>query len=179
MILYESIFPFKRRRVRSILSKRPRIVCWQHCTFNCRCHREQIANIYHPSGVSFPNFWIELGNNIVFLCSWSSLMVYLSTANCLWVVYSFSCRFIKSSQVFIHGSNCWIESMFRFALEGHFHADPHPGNLLVEKGTERRRALCFRLVGMHQIVLRTFVYIGCGPLPAIGMKDYVDPLVKM
>ena len=26
----------------------------------------------------------------------------------------------------------------RFALDGHFHADPHPGNLLVEKGTDRR-----------------------------------------
>lgn len=25
----------------------------------------------------------------------------------------------------------------QFALDGHFHADPHPGNLLVEKGTDR------------------------------------------
>ena len=109
---------------------------------------------------------------MVFLCSWSSLMVYLATSNCLWVVYSCSCRFIKSSQVFIHGSNCWIESMFRFALDGHFHADPHPGNLLVEKGTERRRALCFSLVGMHQIVLHTFVYIGCGPPPSSGNEGF-------
>ena len=66
MILYESIFPFKRRRVRSILSKRPRIVCWQHCTFNCRCHREQIANIYHPSVFPFLTFGLNWATTLFF-----------------------------------------------------------------------------------------------------------------